>query len=316
MGKASNTWNGWLATHHGVITVRVAESLGVTYRQLKYRADKGDLIPIVRGAYRSAAHPESELQLMTAVCLLQPLAAIGFTTAGRMFRMRYMTDPRVHVLIPNECQIALPGVKVHRTRRLDPVDVTGRRPDGIRLTSPPRTLVDSASILGRDATESAVEQALADRRTTLATLMSTAIRLHHPQRPGATTFIDVLDSRPKWRRAAKSELERHVRATIQAAGLPGPEVNMHYQLADGEWIEIDLAFPRWKVAVEVDHPFWHDGKAEAAKDKRRDRKLSVEGWLTIRFPEQEIANNLDELVRDLGLILIGRGMSPTQRVDA
>lgn len=320
MGKASGAlarseaWNRWMAKHHGVVTVREAERLGMTYRQLKYMADKGDLIRIVRGAYRSALHPQSELQVMTAICLLHPSAAIGFTTAGRLLGFRGMTDPRVHVVVPAEHQITLRGIEVHRTRRLELVDVTGRRPDGIRLTSPPRTLVDSASILGVAATESAIEQALADRRVTLHRLISTAIRLHHAQRPGSTTFLHVIESRPRWRKAARSELERHVRATIEAAGLPRPEVNMRYQLAHGEWIEIDLAYPDWKVAVEVDHPFWHDGAAEAAKDKRRDRKLSIEGWVTIRFPEQEISNNLDELVQDLGLILVDRGMSPTPHV--
>ena len=77
-------------------------------------------------------------------------------------------------------------------------------------------------------------------------------------------------------------------------------------LANGERIVVDLAWPARRVAVEVDHPFWHDGVVESARDKRRDRKLVLEGWQPLRFPELEIERALDELVADLAQILADR----------
>jgi very-short-patch-repair endonuclease len=299
--------NGWLSTHHGVVTTGAMRTMGFGYGQIRHLIDSGELIPLTRGLYRSAGHPESELQLMSGACLLQPAAVVGFTTAGRHLGFRGMSDPMVHVLVPHDARLDLPGVATHRCRRIDPVDIIRQRSDGIRLTTPQRTLFDAAALIGVDATESAIEQALAERRCNLELLMATAARLHHPRRPGGDIFVSVLDLRPRWRRAARSQLERRVRQAIEAEGLPDPQVNMPYTLQNGERLEIDLAWPEWKTAVEVDHRFWHDQPIRSVRDKRRDRKLGREGWFTVRFTEREIAEALDELVTDLADILAERG---------
>ena len=222
-----------------------------------------------------------------------------------------MRDERIHVLVPHGCSPDLPGVEVHRCRRIDPVDLAGRRPDGIRLTSPPRTLFDSAAYLPEDVAASAIEQALADHRCTIVTLMSTMTRLHHPNRPGARRFEAVLLGRPALRGAARSELERSVRAAIAAAGLPAPQVNTWFRLPGVGKVQIDLAWPEWTLAVEVDHPFWHDREAEAARDKRRDRKLAVAGWLPLRISKADVDRRLADAVEDLGAVLRQRGWTPT-----
>lgn len=302
--------NAWLSRHHGVVDAPTMQAIGFTYARIRVLVGSGELIPMARGLYRSAAHEESDLQLMVGACLIQPNAAVGFTSAGRLLGFRAMTDPGVHILVPHGSRLNLDGVTIHRCRRIDPVDITGERSDGIRLTSPPRTLFDSALMLGKDRTESVIEQALAEHRCRLVTLMSTAARLYHPRRPGADVFVAVLDARPVWRRAARSELERRVHKAIEAEGLPEPVVNMPYILQNGRRIEIDLAWPEWKTAVEVDHRFWHDVPLQSVRDKRRDRKLAREGWQTVRFPEREIAECLEELVQDLAAILVERGCTP------
>ena len=73
-----------------------------------------------------------------------------------------MTDPRIHVLVPHGRSPEMEGVVVHRCRRIDPVDIV-ERADGIRLTSPPRTIFDSADMIGADATASVLEQLLNER---------------------------------------------------------------------------------------------------------------------------------------------------------
>ncbi|MFP3906755.1 MAG: type IV toxin-antitoxin system AbiEi family antitoxin domain-containing protein [Acidimicrobiales bacterium] len=297
----------WLSSHHGVVDAKTMRAMGHTSAQIRWLVRSGAMITMARGLYRSAAHAESELQLMVGACLIQPKAAVALISAGRLLGFREMTDPGVHILVPHGARLDLPGARVHRCRQIDPVDITGRRSDGIRLTSPPRTLFDSAAILGTDRTESVIEQALAERRCTLNTLMATAARLYHARRPGADVFVGVLDARPSWRRAVRSELERRVRQAIAAKGVPEPEVNMPYRLQNGRRIEIDLAWPEWRTAVEVDHRFWHDVPLQSVRDKRRDRKLAREGWQTVRFPEREIAECLDELVEDLAAILVERG---------
>ncbi|MDZ7678955.1 MAG: hypothetical protein U5K29_10430 [Acidimicrobiales bacterium] len=300
-------YDRWMVAHHGVITRADFETLGFTARQTDRTIASQRLIRMGPGVYRSPSVPAGRIQWMVAACLRQPLAAIGFTTAGQEWGYRGMRDTRVHVLLPRGARLTLDGLIIHHSRRIDPVDVAGRRSDGIRLTSPPRTLFDSAAMLGRRKTVSAIEQALAERRCTLGTLMATSKRLFQPGRPAAVIFREALLSRAEWRGVARSDLELVVIEAITGRGLPAPIVNMPLVLVNGEDIVVDLAWPRWQVAVEVDHPFWHDGVVESARDKRRDRKLTMSGWQPVRFPELEIDHALPELIDDLAHILMKRG---------
>jgi hypothetical protein len=303
----SPEYDRWMADHHGVITVASFIELGFTRSQAQRIIAGERLVALGPGVYRSPAHPPGRLQLMVAACLRQPDASIASTTAGQVYGIRGMKDARVHVLVPHGARLALPGVTVRRSRLVEPVDITTRRRDGVRLTSPPRTLVDAAAVIGPRRTLSAMEQVLHERRCTLNTLLDTANRLFHPRRPGSVIVRQALRSRAEWRGVARSDLELRVIEAIVAGRLPAPEVNMRFVLPNGEPIVIDLAWPRWRVAVEVDHPFWHDGVEAAARDKRRDRKLILAGWQPVRFPELEIDCALAELIDDLAQILLARG---------
>jgi very-short-patch-repair endonuclease len=125
---------------------------------------------------------------------------------------------------------------------------------------------------------------------------------------------DVLQSRPVWRQAARSELERAFRAAVEHRGLPMPGVNEKVTLPDGRVIEVDLTWLPWSVVGEVDHPFWHDGAAEAHRDKRRDRKMLTMGIETMRFTDIDVETALDESLNDLEAVLRRHGWAPGANV--
>ncbi len=302
--------NRWLRDHRGVVTRTRLLKLGFPSSSITQMVRSQRLEPIMPGACVSAAVGIGRPQILSAVCQRYPDVAIGFTTAGSEWGFRNMVDPRIHVLAPHALTPEVPGVVVHRCRRIDPVDVALERRDGVRLTSPPRTLFDCAALLGEDACASAIEQAMAERRCTMETLFSTMTRLRHPHRPGSSRFEAVLLSRPALRGAARSELERTVRAAIRRAGLPEPVINMWVELGDGSRVQIDIAWPELMVALEVDHPFWHDREEEAARDKRRDMKLAALGWLPQRLSKQAVEQRLDESLDDLREVLVVRGWIP------
>lgn len=303
--------NTWLSAHHGVITRSGLMSRGFSRSSVVALTRSGRLIPMWRGVYRSGAVPPGPMQVMTAVCQQHADVAIGFTTAGREWGFRHMTDAQIHVLVPHALTPTVPGVVIHRCRRIDPVDVALPRSDGIRLTSPPRTLFDCAAILDDDRTASVIEQAIAERRCTMDTLYSTMVRLRHDRRPGSRRFEAVLESRPVLRGAARSTLERQVREAIAGAGLPEPLLNHVVRLPSGQVYEIDICWPEFMLAVEVDHPFWHDREAEAARDKFRDRKLSVAGWSPLRLSREDVEARLADALADLRALLVGRGWVPS-----
>jgi very-short-patch-repair endonuclease len=193
------------------------------------------------------------------------------------------------------------GVVVHRCRRIDPVDIV-QRPDGIRLSSPPRTIFDCADMIGFEATTSVLEQLLNERKVTFGTISDTVHRLYHPRRPGSKTMLAVIRSRPAWQAALQSDLEVKVLEEMSRQNLPVPVSQFPMRLPDRD-IVIDFAWPAFKLAVEVDHPAWHDGELDSHTDKGRDRKLTTIGWTSTRITAIDVNGGLQAAVSDIGQIL-------------
>ena len=201
----------------------------------------------------------------------------------------------IHVLVPHGRSPEMDGVVVHRCRRIDPVDIV-QRADGIRLTSPPRTMFDSADMIGAEATTSVLEQLLNERRITFGTITDTVQRLYHPNRPGSSDDARrhpvasgmargdcSLTSRSGcWTRCRGSSLADARRHSFRCVS-PGYDHD----------IAIDFAWPSVKLAIEVDHPAWHDGAVESHADKGRDRKLTTIGWTTARITDIDVTGRSD-----------------------
>ena len=127
----------WFSTHLGIINASKLAELGCSDRNIGKMVDRRELVAMLPGVFRSAQWPCNREQLLAAICARNEAAIIGFTTAGQEWTYRRMMDPLVHVLITHGCSPVMEGVVIHRCRRIDPVDIV-QRPDGIRLTSPPR----------------------------------------------------------------------------------------------------------------------------------------------------------------------------------
>jgi hypothetical protein len=141
----------WLAGRHGIASGDALRRLGVTSRQLDYLVRQGVFERLRRDVFRLTAVAPTDLQHAAAACSAHSAVVFAFTSAGRLWDLRQMgPDRRVHVLVPGHSNPRVPGAVLHRCDRIDPVDVV-RRSDGIRVTSPPRTVFDLASVLTDDA---------------------------------------------------------------------------------------------------------------------------------------------------------------------
>lgn len=299
-------WHGpvddWLRTHHGIIGRSGLEHCGMPLRTAERWAERGRFERLMPGVYKSRQWPESLEQRCAAACARNDRAVISFTTGIRLWHLRRALVNGVHVLIDHGVTPELPGVVVHRCRRIDPVDIV-ERPDGIRVASPPRALFDAADMLGFEATRSVLEQILNDQLCTIGTVADTVTRLFHPNRPGARTMLDVVASRPKWQRALQSDLELKVLAEIERQCLPAPVPQCRLTLPDGTPIHLDFGWPQWKVGLEVDDPAWHAGAAEQQRDHRRDRKAIILGWVVPRVARLDVEGPLRDAISDVGEII-------------
>lgn len=302
-----NEWrhlmNDWLASHSGVITAEQLRAWDCPRRQVTRLVERSELESIFTGVYRSTHWPLGKEQRLLAACLVNPNVNVACTNAAEYWDFRRLPrDVGLHALVPHGCSPTLPGITIHRCRRIDPMDVVVCS-NGLRVTSPPRTLFDCADMLGVEAAASVLEQLINDGRGSFVTHAATLARLGHHRRPGTRTMVQVINSRPAWRRALQSDLESRVLAEIARQGLPSPETQFRVRLPGGRRIRLDFAWPEFREALEVDHPFWHAGATEAHRDKHRDRKMATIGWHTSRITELDVNAGLTESIADLGIIL-------------
>jgi hypothetical protein len=291
--------SAWLANHHGVITAADCLRLGITSEQRKRLLRDRVLIRYVPSVYRLAATPETLEQGMALACAVAPDVVVSHSSAGQIWGFRRLGhDQRLHVLFPGRAHRTIPGAIVHRCRRIDRVDII-ERPDGIRVTTPPRTCFDLAWVLSDERLESVFEQIVHDGTATLPTLFATGHRLRERGRNGSARYGRVLESRPAWLKPVGSDLELRLERALVAAGLPRPIRQHALTLPTGEVIHPDFYWPGVHEIVEVDHVTWHGGRTTSAYDKRRDRLVRRIGIGTTRVTDSDIRDHLPSVVADI-----------------
>jgi very-short-patch-repair endonuclease len=246
---------------------------------------------------------ETVEQQSAAACAVAPDIVVSHGTAARLLGL-HPPGPasEVHATIVGGANRELAGVMLHRSFRMDPIDIIERE-DGIRLTSPPRIAFDLAAHLDDRRLLRVIEEILRFELCTFPTLAETSDRLRESGRNGSVRFARVLDSRPAWRKPAGSRLEEQVEAAIVAAGLPRPERQAPIRLLTGDVIHPDFFWPPQRAVLEVDHVTWHGGGLSGAYDKWRDRQLARLGILSLRITDQDIAAHLRAEVAHLAEIL-------------
>lgn len=286
----------WLRTHHSTISSDALEQRGIGVDRRKQLVEAGVLRRVVDGGYTFTGAELSELARCAAICTSRPHLVVAGPTAGRIWGLRRVPrDGLVHVLAPpasHPCQER--WVRAYRTPLIF-ADETVTRPDGIRLSSPPRTVVDLSRYVEDQALASVVEDAIHRSLTSVATLQRTALRLATPGRPWARRFLEVLDRRHP-DAAAESEGELRVFDALRARGVAGLQRQVRVVLPGYGPARFDVAIPELRWALEVDlHPV-HASPEGVANDNARDDCSSLAGWETRRLGELQYRTQFDATI--------------------
>lgn len=293
----------WMRSHHTTIpSDRLAA--GTTIDQRRALVSAGVLGRVVDGAYAFTGVVPDEAARCSALCSSRPQLVVCGPTAGRLWELRRSPrDGLVHVIAPPASQPCRePWVRPYRTSLLHPNEVVAR-PDGIRLTSPPRTVVDLTRYVDPLALASVIEHALSRQLCTIATLYRTAQRLNTPGRPWVRRFVSVLAQRHSGA-AAQSEAELTLHRALEARGVRGLQRQVRAELPGYGTAWFDLAVPAVRWAVEVDlHPE-HRTLEGRASDLRRDDGAEAIDWRVRRVCELELqparfASTVDALIAAL-----------------
>jgi very-short-patch-repair endonuclease len=284
------------ARQHGVVSRAQLHALGLDAKAIGYRLSVGRLHLLHRRVYAVGHVPRSmHAHAMAAVLACGPDAVLSHRSAAALWRI----DPtwRTPIEVTATSKHRLRGVLVHRSRTLDPRDITTR--DGIPVTTPARTLVDLADVLDDLALARAVNEAQVLRLTTLDAIADLLDR--SPGRRAVrrlAPFVEQLDA------PTRSIFEDTFKRFIERHDLPRPELNQTVAgcLVDAVWRE-------QRLVVELDSRQFHDHDQPFERDRDNDAKLLLAGYRVLRItwrrltktPEREAARIRALLTGETGL---------------
>ena len=209
---------------------------------------------------------------------LSALAAAGLTE---------VPSGPIHVTVPADRNPrGCPDVVVHRTER--PIGPT----EG---TAPPRlpaarSLVDawawahtprrnSRAAQQRSVVRHLVIEAVRRRDVPVSRLRDQSARQPlHAGRAGLVELLDLVEG------GCQSELEVFgVTHVLRIPGIPAPVQQHRVFLPNGRHVDLDAAYLRAKVGVELDGARWHSSREARERDMRKDTALAALGWLSLRY---------------------------------
>ncbi|HEX5930061.1 MAG TPA: DUF559 domain-containing protein [Solirubrobacterales bacterium] len=184
--------------------------------------------------------------------------------------------------------------------------------DGIPCTSPARTFVDLAGVVGTRTLRSAFERAAARK---LLDLGAIELSIGDGGRTGTRTLRELLD---EWRPAKpalaegrlKSPLEAKILPLLARRGLPMPLSNAPVDLADGR-IEVDFLWPDHRFVLEADSRAFHATDVAAERDRWRDRELVRAGFSAMRVTHREAETEAAAVADALSIRLPVQPKRPT-----
>lgn len=281
------------AARHGVITLAMLRSLGLSQSGVDYRVRNGSLHRRYTGVF-AVGRPDLRVAglFLAAVWACGPDARLSFRSALRHWGVGNGGTYRIDVTAPRGVK-PKPGIRLHRPLvPLDAVDLDER--DGVPVTSVARTLLDCADPrlrldVGRLLHEANVQE-LFDGRA----LWNVLARC--PTAPGARRLERALrDELPPFTR---SGLERAFLRLVAEAGLPTPLVNQHVWAGD-EMVEVDFVWRDAGVIVETDGSRYHGTRWRRRKDAEKTARLVAAGWRVLRVWDAELAGTPDAVVAQL-----------------
>jgi hypothetical protein len=260
---------GIAARQHGLIALAQLRAAGLDDPAVLRRVRAGRLHRIGRGVY-SVGHASlsQEGRWLAAVMEAGEGAALSHLAAAKLWEIWRRRVNTVDVLSPRRSR----SPYVHRTRHLDPRDITKR--NGIPVTMVARTLVDLTDVLTAEQLANVIHEAAFRQRFSEPATRAAMERAHG--RRNLLVLEEALRAHAGGSAGSKSGREDRFLQLVREHGLPEPLVN-----TDLHGIEVDFHWPELKLCVEVDGP-GHQRPRTQREDAERDQRLTAAGYRVIR----------------------------------
>jgi very-short-patch-repair endonuclease len=102
-----------------------------------------------------------------------------------------------------------------------------------------------------------------------------------------------------------TEIESLLFGGLKKINLP-PALFAQYIVGGNPKFRVDAAYPTVKVAIEADGETWHNNPEAIERDRARDSVLMANGWIVLRFTEDEIRKQLPEVIEVIRSVVLER----------
>lgn len=193
---------------------------------------------------------------------------------------------------------------VHTSKDLDRCNRVLRQ--GVPVTDLGRTLLDIGRTVKDRRLLEAIEWSRRERDLTWNDLASTLARHARRGRPGIRRLRRVIMANIHRDEVTDSTFELLALAALVEAGLPEP--TLHHRVHDGRRFvaEVDLAYPQWRIAIELDGAV-HLRREVRERDLPRQNDLVLLGWTVLRFSWQRFVDRPDLVVAEVRAAIVAAG---------
>lgn len=293
------------ATHAGlgahrlaVWTPAEAQDAGLSRHQVAGRIGR-EWQQIYVGALTDAGHvPDTRQRAAAALAVADDEAVVGGRTAARWWGLPLIEDgPAPERFLDDVLTFrrlgGRPRLIAHRWA-YDDTDVISV--DGIRLTTPLRTLLDLSRLVGLDALLGACDAAVRLRLTSAPQITAAAARLHaRPGGPALRWCARWVDGR------AQSPLETLTRITLWHPQLPAFEPQLLVHDADGEVLAaLDHGVRALQLGVESDGAGPHSLPEARFVDRHREATVADRGYRLLRVTWPDVRRARADVRRRVG----------------
>jgi very-short-patch-repair endonuclease len=257
--------------------------------------------------YRFAGTPRSWEQSLKAATLWGGEGCIvSHQSAATLHGLGSLRTREVHVQLAK--QLRHPQVVTHRTRWAGLYETSIK---GIPTASLSRALIDLAGTIPGKTLEKALDEAIRLGLTDLGRVKS-VLRRSGPKRQGAKVLRALLEARDPRDERSDSELEDSLIRLLRSERLPPPEV--HYNVMDEErWLgEVDLAYPRQRIAIQAHGYRFHSSRKTWEDDQRLENALVEAGWKVLKVTHSQLENDPSSIIGAVRALL-GKKFSRSRR---
>ena len=284
-----------------MVTLRQLEAIGIRGTSVKRRVASGRLVRLYRGVY-AVGHVQRtrETRWIAAVMASGRGCFLSYFDAAALWRIYETRSATIHVTTTAPSVRKLSGIRVHRTRNLDPADVTTK--DGIPVTTVARTLVDLTDVLPSDRILRAMREAEYLKLLDIDSLIAAVERANGRKR---LTELTKAIQRHRPGQIVREELEHRFLELLHEAGLPDPETNVKIKTTRSTYT-VDCLWRDEGVAVELDGRAAHARAAAFEEDRARDAALTATGLRPLRFTWRRVTEEPEDVLAELEATLSGR----------